>query len=349
MDLDTLEDRHRVDAAWAYLLAIAENARRLGEFPGLVPELWSVPPARRRLDGQVPLQWRVLCEEVLTCHAGEAEMWLRIVEADLRTTGLIQPAFVAYRCWTSCSPSFPYHEVQHLDFLKISTRLRELTEAWWVEHRGDAPRPAAFEIMREAGWIMPDIGSAETHPDRHVVAAAPTVAEAEQIVRILQRRFADAAENPWFYVIAAGGMDETEAEALRLEAEVPESPTRLDGEIRLAVALLMGRQAAEDSGVANATPVDLDPLPDRAPVYKPDGWTKSELVYQADDAAGSFSPSTFDAVRKAAHVEAGPKGGAGPHHRFSRAELGAMIEAIESGTFRNRQPIGAAWRELLGK
>jgi len=101
--------------------------------------------------------------------------------------------------------------------------------------------------------------------------------------------------------------------------------------------------------VETSYPASKAGTPPRRPVAKPDGWTKSELVAQAKDAAGSFSASTFDNIRNAANVAAGERGGRGQQRRFSRTELAELIEAIEVGTFRNSSDIANSWRELLAQ
>lgn len=85
------------------------------------------------------------------------------------------------------------------------------------------------------------------------------------------------------------------------------------------------------------------------PVPKPDGWTKSELVSQARDAAGSFSNTTFDNIRNKADVAPSERGGGGQQRRFSRAELRKLIAAIEDGNFRKKAEIAASWGELLAQ
>lgn len=82
-------------------------------------------------------------------------------------------------------------------------------------------------------------------------------------------------------------------------------------------------------------------------VPSPDGWTRSELVAQAREGAGSFSPTTFDRIRVAAKVEPGKAGGEGQKRRFSIAELTKLINAVENGTFRYKADIAKSWRKLL--
>lgn len=87
------------------------------------------------------------------------------------------------------------------------------------------------------------------------------------------------------------------------------------------------------------------------PARKPDGWTRAELIGQAnhDDGEGpkSLSSTTFDRIRKASRIAAAEPGGVGAQRRFSVAQLRKLIDAAEAGTFRNGRKIAAAWRELL--
>jgi hypothetical protein len=83
------------------------------------------------------------------------------------------------------------------------------------------------------------------------------------------------------------------------------------------------------------------------PVFKPDGWVKADLVSQASEALGGFSSSTFDNIRKASGVSSSKRGGVGQQRRFSRTELGQLIEAVKAGPFRNKTKIAQSWQELL--
>lgn len=85
-----------------------------------------------------------------------------------------------------------------------------------------------------------------------------------------------------------------------------------------------------------------------ATIHKPDGWTKKELVAQVTTAVQGWSGTSFDRVRKAAQIEAPEPGGRGQQHRYSRRELKQLLQALESGTFHDRNRIALAWRELLG-
>ncbi len=86
-------------------------------------------------------------------------------------------------------------------------------------------------------------------------------------------------------------------------------------------------------------------------VPKLDGWTRAELITQAnhDDAEGlkTLSPTTFDRIRVAARVSAGEQGGRGQQRRFSMAELRKLITAAETVKSQKRRRIAAAWRDLL--
>lgn len=85
-----------------------------------------------------------------------------------------------------------------------------------------------------------------------------------------------------------------------------------------------------------------------SPVHKPDGWTKAELLAQANEDGKILSASKFDTIRGQAKVKAAPKGGAGPHHKYSIADLKKLIAEVEGGGYRKSGAIAEAWRELLG-
>ncbi|MCC7388529.1 MAG: hypothetical protein IT431_07140 [Phycisphaerales bacterium] len=86
---------------------------------------------------------------------------------------------------------------------------------------------------------------------------------------------------------------------------------------------------------------------DEAPVHKPDGWTKAELIAQANKDGTMLSPSTFDLIRQKAKLKGGPKGGRGPHHKYRTADLKQLIAEVEGGEYRKKAAIAEAWRELL--
>jgi hypothetical protein len=85
----------------------------------------------------------------------------------------------------------------------------------------------------------------------------------------------------------------------------------------------------------------------RIPVYKPGGWTKSDIVQHLRDAADSFSPSTFDTIRKRAGVRPAPKGGNGPHHCYSIAELRKFKAEIDKGRYQRKADLSTALDELI--
>ena len=96
------------------------------------------------------------------------------------------------------------------------------------------------------------------------------------------------------------------------------------------------------------------------PVPKPAGWTRAELIAQAnydDDNDGdddghkgmTLSASTFDTIRASASIPAATKGGGGAQRRFSVADLRRLIDAVERGNFRKKEKIAKAWRLLLPK
>ena len=83
------------------------------------------------------------------------------------------------------------------------------------------------------------------------------------------------------------------------------------------------------------------------PVHKPDGWTKADLLRQAREDGKIISATKFDTIRDRAKVKAAPKGGAGPHHKYSKAELRKLIAEVEQGDYLNKEAIAQAWRGLL--
>ena len=103
---------------------------------------------------------------------------------------------------------------------------------------------------------------------------------------------------------------------------------------------------------ADATSNADGPSPDRGgAVSKLDGWTRAELIDQANhddgEAAKTLSGTTFDRIRDAAGIPSAEKGGMGAQRRFSVAQLRQLIGAAEAGTYRNGFNIASAWRELL--
>ena len=90
---------------------------------------------------------------------------------------------------------------------------------------------------------------------------------------------------------------------------------------------------------------------DRSPVFKPDGWTKSELVGQAKyETGGAFSPTKFDRIRKQAKVEPGVPGGKGQQRRYLPKDVKAMIRVVlESKVpkYKKSDAIIRCWQELL--
>lgn len=142
----------------------------------------------------------------------------------------------------------------------------------------------------------------------------------------------------------------SESGAAPAHVEILDALRRHESEIRACGQYLCDVVAAKSAPrVASETAGQVGAVQPRRPVPKPNGWTKSELVAQARDAAGSFSASTFDNIRKAANVEAGERGGKGQQRRFSRAELTTLIGATKAGTFRNKIDIANSWRELLAQ
>jgi hypothetical protein len=90
---------------------------------------------------------------------------------------------------------------------------------------------------------------------------------------------------------------------------------------------------------------DLGPR-EAAPVPKPAGWTRSELIEQANHDGEVLSATSFDELRKAARLKPGKRGGGGAQRRFSESDLAKLIvEAAKKP--RKGKPIVAAWRLLI--
>jgi hypothetical protein len=82
-------------------------------------------------------------------------------------------------------------------------------------------------------------------------------------------------------------------------------------------------------------------------IHKPDGWTKKDLIDQAKAFDVILTSTTFWRIRRAAKVNAPPKGGKGPHYKFSMSDLRKMIAAVERGRVRKGAELASAWRDLL--
>jgi len=82
-------------------------------------------------------------------------------------------------------------------------------------------------------------------------------------------------------------------------------------------------------------------------VAKPDGWTRTELIAQAQASDAQCSASTFDSIRKAAGIPPAEQGGKGARRRFSNAQLRELITAAEAGKYRTGRTIADAWREPM--
>jgi hypothetical protein len=130
-------------------------------------------------------------------------------------------------------------------------------------------------------------------------------------------------------VVYKGPMDDSILDRKRVHSgEPPEVRVSSRANVKGSRRNLIGQSIYQDE----ATP----------PVAKPGGWTKSELVEQADT-----SGTTFDRIRKAAKLKMSKKGGEGQQRRYSRAELRLLIVAVANGPFRGREEIALSWREML--
>lgn len=84
-----------------------------------------------------------------------------------------------------------------------------------------------------------------------------------------------------------------------------------------------------------------------SPFGKPDGWTRKELVSQANHDGQVCSNSTFDKIRIAASIPSGSKGGKGAQRRYSVADLHKLIDSARRGRFQKGKEIAVAWAQLL--
>ncbi|MEM1330158.1 MAG: hypothetical protein AAGG07_06320 [Planctomycetota bacterium] len=150
---------------------------------------------------------------------------------------------------------------------------------------------------------------------------------------------------------------------LRTQIERPDTP--LDGEAERMKALCLRVLEIGDELVAvgeiapptnTSNPAAEDPRPgvqDRAgPVAKLDGWTKLELITQANsddsgDRVATLSNTAFDRIKNLSPIERSERGGRGQQRRFSIAELRLLISAAESSSNRQKARIVRRWRELL--
>lgn len=140
--------------------------------------------------------------------------------------------------------------------------------------------------------------------------------------------------------------EEDKAILRRLELD-PDNPSWTAVETRLFAAGFRPSELRELSGPALITSLADPGVRQGGPVYKPDGWTKAELLGQANEGDKLLGTTTFDTIRRKAKVAAAPKGGAGPHHKYSKADLRKMIIEIKSRAYRNQAAIARAWAELL--
>lgn len=121
--------------------------------------------------------------------------------------------------------------------------------------------------------------------------------------------------------------------------EIAEAKTRL--------SRWLAQEETPSEGANNGTQSTESDPPNEPPPYKPDGWTRAELVKHVEDSDGRLSPTVFDRIRKVAKVKARAQGGSGAHERFSKAELRKLISACRGGRFRYKDGIVKAWEELL--
>jgi hypothetical protein len=89
------------------------------------------------------------------------------------------------------------------------------------------------------------------------------------------------------------------------------------------------------------------PTDESGPVRKPGGWTKKELIEEADKDV--LSATVFGRIRNDAGLAPGERGGKGQQRRFSKSDVRKLIKAVEAGTYRAKKEIAKAWRELIAK
>ncbi len=82
-------------------------------------------------------------------------------------------------------------------------------------------------------------------------------------------------------------------------------------------------------------------------VHHFDGLTRKELVVQAEELIGSFSPDTLRRIREKAGVKARPAGGAGPQSRYSIVEIKKLVETASNSDKPKWKQAGAAWAQCI--
>ena len=153
---------------------------------------------------------------------------------------------------------------------------------------------------------------------------------------------------PWYGQDSEGSnlaMGRCFADRFRSESGDWEPSDELLERIRFAASLFRPGNEAEPTVSASGT--DQSTATTSGAVSKPDGWTRGELIAQAEEFEAQCSASTFDNIRKAAEIQPAERGGAGAQRRFSVAELHKLIAAAENGNYRSGKQIAEAWRALL--
>lgn len=167
---------------------------------------------------------------------------------------------------------------------------------------------------------------------------------------------------------AMNGDDPVQADARRLEAilgvespwePLPPLPDTREVSGAIDIDELRERLARSQAPPASPGTPDSGGTGSGEPVLKPDGWTRSELIDQANHDDGhaieTLSATTFDRIRIAAGVPSAERGGVGAQRRFSVGDLRKLVRVAETGgalkgrdwKSRNGSKIAAAWLKLL--
>lgn len=135
--------------------------------------------------------------------------------------------------------------------------------------------------------------------------------------------------------------------ALLALARVADSESPKEEDLTVAIVELIASAKAwkEREGQERESAVPSTPEPKL--VRKIGGYTKAEIVEHLNDAAGSFSASTFENIRAATEVEASPRGGKGQQRRFSLSDLKLLKAEVENGKYRNKAALSKALGELI--
>lgn len=82
------------------------------------------------------------------------------------------------------------------------------------------------------------------------------------------------------------------------------------------------------------------------PVYKPDGWTQTELHRQVSECI-QVSPKTIRRVMDDAGIPKSQSGGKGQQKRYGKTDVLKMVHACQTGKRRNKDRIAKSLLELV--